>query len=163
MINRFVLCGLFWLSAFTLFTGSAVAQTGADKILGTWMSEEKNVAVEVYKENDCFKARVIWFSDDDDRSQPMETRLDVNNPDKILRSHKVLGSSVLRNLSYRPKTNSWEDGMIYDAKHGREWNSSAFIDNSGTLKVTGYWHFKFIGKTMGFKRISPEDRLLVSR
>ena len=55
MINRFVLCGLFWLSAFTLFTGSAVAQTGADKILGTWMSEEKNVAVEVTRKTIVLK------------------------------------------------------------------------------------------------------------
>lgn len=163
MINKVVLNGLFLLSSFTILANNAFAQTGADRILGTWMAEEKNVAVEVYKENDSFKARVVWFSDEDDKSQPMETRLDVNNPDKNLRNRKILGSSVLRNLSYKAKTDSWENGMIYDAKHGREWNSAAYIANDGTLKVTGYWHFKFIGKTMEFKRISPADRLLVSR
>ena len=163
MLNKVAFNGLILLSSLTLLANSALAQTGADRILGTWMSDEKNVAVEVYKESDSFKARIVWFSDEDDKSQPMETRLDFNNPDKKLRTRRVLGMGVLRNLSYHPKTDTWEDGMIYDAKHGREWNSAAVVDNDGCLKVTGYWHFKFIGKTMGFKRITASDRLLVSR
>ncbi len=163
MLKKVFFNVLLFISAVVFFANRAVAQTGADRILGTWMADEKNVAVEVYKENDCFKARIIWFSDEDDKSQPMETRLDFNNPDKKLRSRRVIGMGVLRNLSYHAKTDSWEDGMIYDAKHGREWNSAAVITTDGSLKVTGYWHFKFIGKTMGFKRISAADRVLVSR
>ncbi|MDB4904744.1 MAG: hypothetical protein JWQ63_4025 [Mucilaginibacter sp.] len=60
---------------------------------------------------------------------------------------------VLRDLIYDADTNSWEDGMIYDAKHGRDWNASAHIDKNGFLKAKGYWHFKFIGQTMTFRRM----------
>ena len=44
--------------------------------------------------------------------------------------------------------------MIYDSKNGRDWNASACIDKSGMLKVKGYWHFKFIGRTMTFNRVN---------
>jgi len=54
---------------------------------------------------------------------------------------------------YIPNSNSWEKGIIYDAKHGRNWDSSACITPDGLLKVTGYWHFKFIGKTLTFTRL----------
>jgi len=43
--------------------------------------------------------------------------------------------------------------MVYDSRHGREWNASANIGKKGQLHVRGYWHFKFIGKTMNFFRI----------
>jgi uncharacterized protein (DUF2147 family) len=56
-------------------------------------------------------------------------------------------------MEYEPKSNSWENGKIYDAKNGREWDASAYIDKSGELKVIGFWHFKFIGRTMTFVRV----------
>jgi uncharacterized protein (DUF2147 family) len=61
--------------------------------------------------------------------------------------------SVLRDLTCHPETNSWENGIIYESKNGREWNASIYIDKNGALKVKGYWHFKFIGKTMTFSRV----------
>lgn len=141
----------------------AFAQSGSDEIVGEWMSEQHNCAVQVYKEGNSYKAILIWFDDTDDPAHPMATRLDYKNPDKRLRNRKVLGMNVLRSLSYRSDTNSWEDGIIYDAKNGHEWNSCAKLDTDGALKVTGYWHFKFIGKSMRFKRMSPSDHMLVSR
>ena len=79
---------------------------------------------------------------------------DSKNPDEALRSRKILGMDVLEKLRYDAGSNSWEDGMIYDAKNGREWNASAYISKDGLLKVKGYWHFKFIGRTLVFKRIA---------
>ena len=135
-------------SAQILTTGVAVQ----DRILGKWLSEEKNVMVQVYKNGDKYAAKLIWFDDSDDKSKPMNSRIDYKNPDPTLRNRKLLGMEVVDNLAYNPQTNSWENGMIYDAKNGRTWSSAASITNEGVLKVTGYWHFKFIGKTMTFKR-----------
>src|SRR5207237_761377 len=109
------------------------------------------------------KASIVWFDDSDDKTRPMDVRLDYKNPDKSLRTRKVLGMQVLKNLEYNASSNSWENGVIYDAKNGHEWNSCASIDKDGMLKVTGYWHFKFIGKSMKFSRISSTERLLTSR
>jgi uncharacterized protein (DUF2147 family) len=98
-----------------------------------------------------FRAKIIWFNGGN--LAKMGARTDIRNPDTSLRNRKILGIEVLRDLIYDADTNSWEDGMIYDAKHGREWNASARIDKNGFLKAKGYWHFKFIGRTMTFRRM----------
>lgn len=123
-----------------------------DLLCGKWMSSEKNLVVQVYKDGDLFKAKIIWFKNIDN-SKAMEEWTDKNNPDPNLRERKLIGMSILKNMVYMAKSNSWEDGKIYDAKNGREWDASAHIDNTGALKVTGYWHFKFIGRTMTFRRV----------
>lgn len=135
-------------SAQILTTGVAIQ----DKIIGKWLSAEKNVMVQVYKNGDKYAAKLIWFDDSDDKNKPMNTRVDYKNPDVKLRKRKLIGMEVVDNLEYNPATDSWENGMIYDAKNGRTWSSAANISNEGVLKVTGYWHFKFLGKTMTFNR-----------
>jgi uncharacterized protein (DUF2147 family) len=124
---------------------------GGDQICGKWISSDKNLIVEVYKTGDHFKAKIVWF--DDDPSKPMGEWCDKNNPNPALRTRKILGMDVLSDLKYDAGSKSWEDGMIYDAKHGKEWNASAHIDKDGLLKVKGYWHFKLFGRTMTFKRV----------
>ena len=83
----------------------------------------------------------------------MDYGTDKRNPDPKLRSRKILGMNVLHDMAYNASTNSWEDGVIYESKNGREWNASIYIDKNGMLKVKGYWHVKLIGKTMTFTRV----------
>lgn len=124
-----------------------------ERICGKWQSEKKNCIVQVYRDNDDFKAKLVWFDDSDDPSKRMEDRVDYKNPDKTLRNRKLIGMNVLEQLEYSPKSESWENGMIYDAQSGKKWNSSAYLAPDGSLKVNGYWHFKFIGRTMTFHRV----------
>ncbi|RYE11659.1 MAG: DUF2147 domain-containing protein [Sphingobacteriaceae bacterium] len=136
-------------SSAQILTTGVLAQ---DKILGKWMSVEKNVMVNVYKNGNKYAAKLVWFDDSDDKSKPMNTRVDYKNPDKSLQNRKLIGMEVVDNLAYNPSTNSWENGEIYDAKNGRTWSSAATITSDDVLKVTGYWHFKFLGRSMMFKR-----------
>ncbi len=125
----------------------------ADAILGKWMTVEHNLEVEVYKQENKFHAKIIWFKIED-TSRPMNTRMDKKNPNPSLQTRKWLGMEVLRNLEYNAKDNEWQDGIIYDAKHGREWDSVAWINSEGFLKVKGYWVFRWISETLTFKRVS---------
>jgi uncharacterized protein (DUF2147 family) len=140
---------LFFIHAIQ-HTGKQIDVNG-DRVCGKWMSTEKNLIVLVYKEGSDFRAKTIWFRRGDD-PQPIEEWRDVKNPDPALRNRKILGLSILEGLRFDPESNSWEDGTIYDAKHGHFWNASATIDKQGQLKVRGYWYFKFIGKTLTFTR-----------
>lgn len=124
-----------------------------DRICGKWISEEKNCIVQVYKNGNEYGAKLTWFDDTDDKNRPMNTRVDDKNPVKALQSRKLIGMDVMDNLTYNPETNSWENGLIYDAKSGRTWSSAVSLSREGLLKVTGYWKFKFIGKSMNFKRV----------
>jgi len=142
---------IFLLVAMSI--GKTANAQDRDRICGKWMSSEKNLAVEVYRAGDQFKARIVWFRDDP--SLPMDEWRDKNNPNPALRSRRILGMDVLSDLKYDSGDNSWEDGMVYDAKHGKDWNASAYIDEHGLLRVRGYWHFKIFGRTMTFKRVYP--------
>ncbi|WEK18637.1 MAG: DUF2147 domain-containing protein [Candidatus Pedobacter colombiensis] len=121
-----------------------------DKIVGKWISEKKNLIVEIYKSGIEFKAKVVWFDDQDDLSSPMDNRTDFRNPDPALRSRKLLGMEVLKQLKFKEESNSWEDGIIYDSINGKEWSSCAFFTDSGHLRVKGYWKLKMLCKSMDF-------------
>jgi uncharacterized protein (DUF2147 family) len=144
------LCGFL---ALILYTGTPnLPIAAANRVCGKWQTEEKNLIIQIYSENNQFKAKILWFNDKDD-TKDLNYWTDEHNPDLALRNRKILGMNVLENLVYDSDSNSWEDGIIYDAKSGRHWNSSAYINDDGQLKVKGYWRFKFIGKTLTFKRM----------
>ncbi|MBU1373367.1 MAG: DUF2147 domain-containing protein [Bacteroidetes bacterium] len=128
--------------------------TAENLILGRWISLQKNVIVEIYKENNEFKAKVCWFNDDDNPAKPMAMRTDLHNPDVNLRSRKIIGLDILKELTYNSQSQRWEGGMIYDPLSGREWSSVVYFSDDGLLQVKGFWHFEFISKTMTFKRLS---------
>jgi uncharacterized protein (DUF2147 family) len=154
MSNVFLLSffGLLLLTGTSSKTPYTTAMATDEQICGKWLNSDKNLVVQVYKEGSEFKAKLVWFNNGEgDKS--MESWTDKHNPDPSLRNRKLLGMNVLEKLVYDPDSNSWEDGIIYDAQNGRHWNSSAYINKDGSLKVKGYWHVKFIGKTMTFTRI----------
>ena len=124
----------------------------ADEIIGKWMTLENNLEVQVFKQDDHFRAKIIWFKMDD-TTVSINTIFDEKNPNPELRKRKWLGMEVLRNLKYDSKDNEWEGGIIYDAKHGREWDSVVWINRQGLLKVKGYWVFRWISQTLTFKKV----------
>lgn len=148
-IPRYLL--LFLFIGISIIT-KAQNTTDADRICGKWLSAEKNLMVDVYKENNSFAAKIIWYKTDD-QSKTMEEWTDKHNPDKALRNRKILGMEVVNNLVYDTKSKTWEHGTVYDAKNGHYWDASVRLTGDGLLKVTGYWHFKFIGRTMVFKKV----------
>src|SRR4051794_21727856 len=110
MVVRGVVLGFFCL----LMLLSCSAQANGNAILGKWLSSEKNLMVEVYKQGTDFKARVVWFYDVKDTLTPIDRRLDKRNPNKALRTEKLLGLDVLKHLVYDAKDDKWADGKIYD-------------------------------------------------
>ncbi|QJD95554.1 DUF2147 domain-containing protein [Mucilaginibacter robiniae] len=157
MAKKLLLSCFLIVAATLTIDASKLSALASDRICGKWMSEKKNCIVQVYRDGNDFKAKLVWFDDSDEPTKPMEARLDIHNPSKQLRSRHLVGMNVLENLEYHPKTDSWENGMIYDAQTGRKWNSSASMTSDNVLKVTGYWHFKFIGRTMTFNRVDDAD------
>ena len=130
-----------------------MANKNADAIIGHWINDDKNLEVEVFKSDGKYKARVIWFDDMDDKSSPMLDRLDKNNPDKTLRSRKIIGTEVMHGLIYNAKDDEWQEGRIYDYSTGKDWNAKAWINRDGILKVRGYWNLSIFGQNMSFKKV----------
>lgn len=144
---------LLVLLLYPLYSFKNTASNATDAILGKWMnSEDNNLEVEVYKSGNEYKAKIIWFDDTDDKTRPMAVRCDTKNPDKTLRTRKIIGLEVMHGLVYNEDDDEWEDGRIYDASTGKEWNAKAWINKDGSLKVRGYWHLEFLGQNMCFKK-----------
>ncbi len=140
------------LLPFCSFKYAAISNS--DVIVGKWMSaEDNNLEVEVYKTGNEYRAKIVWFDDSDDKSKPMAERCDTKNPDKALRTRKIIGLEVMHGLVYNKDDDEWQDGRIYDASSGKDWNAKAWVNNDGYLKVRGYWHFEFLGENMTFKKV----------
>lgn len=134
-----------------LFSITANAQVHQNDILGRWISTNNDVAVNIYKVGNNFRAKVIWFDDRLGDGKPMNSRIDSKNPDADLRGRKIIGMDILSGLSFNSKE-KWENGKIYDASSGRTWDASLELKDNGLLFVRGYWKFKWIGKTIHFRR-----------
>lgn len=135
-------------------SANATAQHNADDIIGLWMSTENNLEVEVFKTGSEYKASVVWFDDTDDKSKPMKVRCDVKNSHEALRTRKLIGMEVMHGLVYNADEDEWQEGRIYDAGTGKDWNAKAWIVKDGCMKVRGFWHFEFLGQNMCFKKVS---------
>ena len=94
----------------TSLTISRTATAASSTILGRWITDRKDLIVEVYLSGPEYKARIVWVSD-----KAPETRMDEKNPDPSLRTRKVIGMDVLQGFTYNENQGCWENGHIYDA------------------------------------------------
>jgi len=148
--GNYMKCAICIMLCFLVI--NAGAQSMQDAILGRWESTEKNLIVQVYKQGNAFKAKIVWFHDDDDTITPVEQRLDTKNPDKNLRTRKIVGADVLSGLIYNPKQNKWVNGRIYDSSSGRTWDATVWLTDQNTLRVRGFYLVRLLGKTLIFTR-----------
>ena len=138
---------------FLICTIKTHAQNKEDTILGKWESTEKNLIVEVYKQDGDFKAKILWFYDPDDTITPIEQRLDIKNPDNQLRDRKIIGMDILAGLMYNPKQNKWTGGKIYDSSSGKTWEATAWLTGPGALRVRGFYLVRWFGRTLNFIKL----------
>jgi uncharacterized protein (DUF2147 family) len=122
----------------------------SDKILGNWLSESRDLKVEIFKKNDKYFGKVVWFVCDP-KTPNMEDFKDTENPDSKLRNRSWLGMQVVDNLVFNGR-NAWQNGSIYDPNSGRTYSSVVRLENNNKLIVRGYWGFEFFGKNMVFYR-----------
>lgn len=155
---------LFFLSVVMItVVQKSFSQNNPDQIIGSWMSAENNLEVEIFKAGDNYKARVDWFDDSDDKSRPMNTRCDFRNPDETLRKRKIIGLVVMNGLIYNEENNDWEQGKIYDPHSGKDWNAKVCFTKNGLLKVRGYWSFQLLGKDLLFRKILTTNYLTLTK
>lgn len=124
-------------------TGSLLAQSNtADKILGTWLNEEKDGKIEIYKSGNKYFGKLVWGKNmyEPDGS----SRTDIKNPDTKLRSRKLQDLVILTNFSYDDE--EWEGGKIYDPKSGKTY-SCVMKFKGASLQIRGYIGISMLGRT----------------
>jgi uncharacterized protein (DUF2147 family) len=142
---------LLWLAYFPLFSMKSllrfsfvvmllaffqpvIAQTTG--VTGVWFNEEKDTKIEVYKTSGgTYAGKIIWLKDENDKKgQPVT---DSENPDRNLRTRRILGMTLMENFTFDGK-NTWEGGKIYDAGSGKTYNCKLTLQGRNILDVRGY-------------------------
>ena len=121
----------------------------AERLIGVWESEEKNLLIQITKEEDQFVGTMTYFQCKTETI--MRTTVDSENPDPRLVGRKLLGLKLLEKLSYEGN-NVWGGGEIYDPNSGHTYDARIQLIDSNTAVVRGYWKFRWIGRSMVFYR-----------
>ncbi|CAG5069156.1 hypothetical protein DYBT9623_01892 [Dyadobacter sp. CECT 9623] len=137
-------------TTFLLCASIAVnAQTGAaDKVIGEWLSEEKDRRIEIYKSGSEYFGRLIW-STELFESDGKTSRKDIRNNDEKLRDRNLQNVNVLSNFIY--DSGMWDNGKMYDPQSGKTYNCLMKL-RSELLEIRSYIGFPLLGKSTYWKR-----------
>ncbi|MBI1185329.1 DUF2147 domain-containing protein [bacterium] len=132
---------------------SSTANYGSDAILGIWWNQEKTSRIEVYKRNNKYYGKIVWLENEFEDGSSTQPNLDDKNPDESLRSRKLMGLEILKDLEW--DDDEWDDGQIYDPKSGNTYSCYAEFeddDNLNRLKFRGYMGVSLLGRTSYWTR-----------
>ncbi|HEY5746251.1 MAG TPA: DUF2147 domain-containing protein [Chryseolinea sp.] len=121
----------------------------AERIIGVWESEEKNLLIQISKEGGHFVGTMTYYQCATETI--MRSRVDIENPDPKLVGRKLLGLKLVEKLSYQGD-NVWGGGKIYDPNSGHTYDARVQLTNLNTVVVRGYWKFRWLGRSMVFNR-----------
>jgi uncharacterized protein (DUF2147 family) len=110
---------------------AVAANAAAASIKGRWVTKEKDSVVEISACGAAMCGRVSKFL----KTPPGGVdQKDTKNPDKNLRSRKILGIAVLHSL--KADGDKWR-GTIYDPRNGKSYRSVVYLQKNGNLHVQG--------------------------
>lgn len=121
----------------------------AERIVGVWESEEKNLLIQISKEGGHYVGKMTYYQCATETI--MRSRVDIENPDPKLVGRKLLGLKLVEQLSYQGN-NVWGGGKIYDPNSGHTYDARVQLTHLNTVVVRGYWKFRWLGRSMVFNR-----------
>lgn len=142
--------GIMLLTVFLCATMATFAQAAeGDKILGIWLSENKNGKIQIYKAGDKYFGKLIWgktmFEADG-----VTSRKDTKNSDASLRNRNLKDLVILTNMEY--DDGEWTDGKVYDPEKGKTYSCTMKL-NGNQLNLRGYVGVSLLGRTSVWTRI----------
>ena len=134
----------FIISAMLIcLTALAFAQNNAaDKILGTYLSENGTGKVQVTKQDGKYIGTLIWTS--------IENAKDEKNPDSSLRARPLKGVVILKDMAYVDGV--WKNGTIYDPESGNTYKATIKMKPDGSLTLRGYIGVPALGRNSTWTR-----------
>ncbi len=137
----FLLISCFLLLSNTTITKPTQTANG-DRILGNWISSEKDLIVNCFKVNGKYFGKLIWFKKyNDNEHGPKEGGIPED---------KWINSIILKNLTY--ENEKWVNGEILDLNTGKTYSNEVKMEEENSIIVTGYILFPVFGKSLTFKR-----------
>jgi uncharacterized protein (DUF2147 family) len=121
----------------------------ADGIVGVWLDDTGQGAVEIQRCGIQLCGRIVWLKSPADRSGRPLT--DGYNPDARKRSRPICGLDVIGGLKPH-RGGAWDEGWIYDPKDGKSYDVALRLAGPDRLEVTGYLGVKWLSETFTWTR-----------
>jgi len=141
---------LLSLVAFILIATYSNAQR-ADEILGTWVSDDGNSHVKIYRKDDGIYGKLSWIKNE--RHPDGSIKKDDKNPDPAKRDRPLKGLVILKGLQWDAEDQEWNEGKIYDPKSGKTYDVFARLKGKDTLYMKGYVGISMLGRSTEWKRL----------
>lgn len=135
------------LLLLVLFLQIRAYASDGDAILGTWMHEDKQSKMLIYKVGKQYFGKVVWLRNPFQNGKPA---LDSQNENFSLRSKTIMGLVLMANLVFEEKGNNWINGTVYDPNSGKNYACKLTLKDKNTLAMRGYIGKPMFGKTILF-------------
>ena len=134
MLNVILLAGALALAP----VGMQGAPAEAADLLGLWLDENGEVAVELEMCGDQLCGRVAWLNEELDAGG--QARVDAKNRAAELRDRELQGLTVLS--KFAPSDDDfgvWKQGMLYDPNLGATFiHCTLRVEDDGRLRIRGF-------------------------
>jgi uncharacterized protein (DUF2147 family) len=135
--------------AIAPFALSQEPEIAATRVLGIWLTAEKDSKIEIYScDSVTFCGKIVWLRDPLKNGKPV---VDDKNPEDTLRTRPVMGLELLRGFTYAGD-GVWSGGKIYDPKSGNDYSAKMTLADSTNLDLRGYVVIPLFGRTEHWTR-----------
>lgn len=140
---------LFIVCVVAVLATTAQGQnTGADEILGEWLTDKDEAVVEIYRCGELYCGKIVGLKEP---ANPDGTeKLDTENPEESKRDRPIIGLVMVWDFHYQGD-GSWVDGRIYDPDNGKTYSCKMSLEGD-KLNVRGYIGFSLFGRTTVWTR-----------
>ena len=129
-------------------TGAQGQNTGADAILGEWLTDKDEAVVEIYVCGDRYCGKIVWLKEP--KNPDGTDKLDAENPEPSKSGRPIIGLVMVWDFRY-DGDGRWVDGRIYDPDNGKTYSCKMNLEGD-KLNVRGYIGFSLFGRTTVWTR-----------
>lgn len=139
---------------------AAAPAVAADRVVGLWLTEERDAQVRVTRVGDRYEGSIVWlkepeFPADDPQGMAGRAKIDRENPVEVLRSTPIIGLRIVK--GFRFDDGEWQGGTIYDPNNGKTYKCRMWFEGE-TLRVRGYIGFSLLGRSTSWTRVAEPAR-----
>jgi len=133
------------LFALTFIFAVNAIYAQADKVVGTWLTEDGDSKVRIFKAtNGKYYGKIVWLEEPNELDGT--PKIDDENPDESLNTRPIMDLMILKDFVYDEKGSEWDSGEIYDPKTGNTYSCYMWFKDD-QLHVKGYIGLSFIGRS----------------
>jgi uncharacterized protein (DUF2147 family) len=140
---------ILFIIPFLFVAQLSFASRQDNEILGKWISENKDVVIDISRCGDNFCGDVVW-------TKRGASATDERNPNPGLRSRPIFGLRIVSDLAYKGQS-MWK-GNIYNPQNGSTYKAELRPISANRLSMRGYIGTPIFGKTLLWTRAQNWQR-----